>query len=290
MSEPWTSLKLIQWTTGHFEKKGIPNPRLDAELLLASVLKCKRVDLYIGFENAVSEKHLAEYKALIERRAKREPLQYILGETEFWGLKFKVTPEVLIPRPETELLVEECLKFVGAQFIAPGPDESGPYILDIGTGSGCIAVSLAKHIPEAKVVATDISKESLEVAKENAEANGVADRIEFVASDIAPWLFFETRGSKFDLIVSNPPYIDPLELDLLQAEVSRHEPRRALDGGKGGLEIVDKILTEAPDFLKSPGRLMLEVGEGQAEALKKKYPCETRKDYGGIERVIILIN
>lgn len=279
MTEPWTSLKLIQWTTGHFEKKGIPNPRLDAELLLASVLKCKRVDLYIGFENAVSEKHLAEYKALIERRAKREPLQYILGETEFWGLKFKVTPDVLIPRPETELLVEEALKFPEAKTI-----------LDIGTGSGCIAVSLAKHLPEAKVVATDISKESLEVAKQNAEKNGVADRIEFVASDIAPWLFFETQERKFDLIVSNPPYIDPLELDLLQTEVSRHEPRRALDGGKDGMEIVEKILKEAPDFLKSPGRLMLEVGEGQAEALKKKYPCETRKDYAGIERVIVLIN
>lgn len=280
MSEPWTSLKLIQWTAGHFEKKGIPNPRLDAELLLAHVLKCQRVDLYTGFEKTVSEKHLAEFKALIERRARREPLQYIIGETEFWGLKIKVTPDVLIPRPETELLVEEALKVPAAVDI-----------LEIGTGSGCIAVALAKHLPQAKIVATDMSKEALSVAKENAEAHGVADRIEFVASDIAPWLFFETQGREFDLIVSNPPYIDSLELDRLQPEVSQHEPRRALDGGKTGLEIIEKILREAPDFLKKgQGRLLMEVGEGQAVRLKKDFPCEIRKDYSGIERLIILIN
>jgi release factor glutamine methyltransferase len=239
MNEPWTSLKLIQWTAGHFEKKGIPNPRLDAELLLAHVLKCKRVDLYTGFEKTVSDRHLAEFKALIERRAKREPLQYIIGETEFWGLKIRVTPDVLIPRPETELLVEEALKQTGAKDI-----------LEIGTGSGCIAIALAKHLPEARVTATDISKDALSVAKENAEIHGVADRIEFVASDIAPWLFFETQERKFDLIVTNPPYLDPLELDLLQTEVSRFEPRTALDGGKAGLELIGKILDEAPDFLR----------------------------------------
>ncbi|HSA59255.1 MAG TPA: peptide chain release factor N(5)-glutamine methyltransferase [bacterium] len=280
MAEPWTSLKLIQWTAGHFEKKGIPNPRLDAELLLAYVLKCQRVDLYTGFEKTVSEKHLAEFKALIERRATREPLQYITGETEFWGLKIKVTPEVLIPRPETELLVEEALKNA-----PPAGD-----VLDIGTGSGCIAIALAKNLPGAKIVATDISKEALSVAKENAQAHGVADRIEFVTSDIAPWLFFETRERKFDLIVSNPPYIDSSELDFLQPEVSRHEPRSALDGGQGGLETIKKILQEAPDFLKIKGRLLMEVGEGQAERLKKDFPCEIRRDYSGVERLIILIN
>ena len=186
MSEPWTSLKLIQWTAGHFEKKGIPNPRLDAELLLAHVLKCQRVDLYTGFEKSISEKHLAEFKSLIERRARREPLQYIIGETEFWGLKIKVTPDVLIPRPETELLVEEALKHVGARFPRPGGETPPLQILEIGTGSGCIAVALAKHLPGAKIVATDISKEALTVAQENAEAHGVADRIEF-ANRYRPW-------------------------------------------------------------------------------------------------------
>jgi release factor glutamine methyltransferase len=278
MNEPWTSLKLIQWTAGHFEKKGIPNPRLDAELLLAHVLKCKRVDLYTGFEKTVSDRHLAEFKALIERRDKREPLQYIIGETEFWGLKIKVTPDVLIPRPETELLVEEALKQSGANDI-----------LEIGTGSGCIAIALAKHLPEARVTATDISKEALSVAKENAETHGVADRIEFVASDIAPWLFFETQERKFDLIVTNPPYLDPLELDLLQTEVSRFEPRTSLDGGKAGLEVIGKILEEAPDFLNGGGRLLIEVGEGKEERIRSEAPCEIRKDYNGINRFIILI-
>jgi len=298
MTEPWTSLKLIEWTSGHFEKKGIPNPRLDAELLLAHVLKCKRVDLYVGFEKTVSEKHLSEFKTLIERRAKREPLQYIIGETEFWGLKIKVTPDVLIPRPETELLVEEALKFPMAV-----------EILDIGTGSGCIAIALAKHLPDSKIVATDISKEALEIAKENAEAHGVADRIEFVASDIASILpgarlrptppnppSVRSDGmnpilahGKFDLIVSNPPYIPTSEFPDLQPEVRDFEPRKALDGGKAGLEVIGKILQEAPDFLKEGGRLLMEVGEGQAERIKKDFPCEIRKDYNGVERLIILI-
>lgn len=293
MTEPWTSLKLIQWTSGHFEKKGIPNPRLDAELLLAHVLKCKRVELYTGFEKIVSEKHLAEFKALIERRVKREPLQYIIGETEFWGLKIKVTPDVLIPRPETELLIEESLKAVGTNLVF-APDRAmtsiAPTILDIGTGSGCIAIALAKNLPEAKITATDLSKEALAVAKENAETNGVADRIEFVAADIAPWLFFETQEKKFDLIVSNPPYINSLELDLLQPEVSQFEPRSALSGGLSGFDIIEKILQEAPDFLRNEGRLLMEVGEGQAQILQKKYPSEIRKDYNGVERIIILIH
>src|SRR5262245_43806761 len=222
MSEPWTSLKLIQWTADFFQRKGIPNPRLDAELLLASVLKCKRIDLYTGFEKIVPEEKLAKFRLLIERRAKREPLQYILGETEFWGLAFKVTPDVLIPRPETELLVEEALKFVKSERSkvplrseredhekidgeSEGRAGSPLAIMDIGTGSGCIAIALAKNLPEAKIVATDLSKEALEVAKENAQTHAVVDHIEFIASDIAPWLFFEAQEKKFDLIVSNPP-------------------------------------------------------------------------------------
>jgi release factor glutamine methyltransferase len=274
--ESWTSLKLIQWTTGYFEKKGIPNPRLDAELLLAHVLKCPRINLYVDHEKTVSERDLAKFRELIERRAQREPLQYIVGETEFWGLKFKVTPDVLIPRPETELLVEEALKYPEAK-----------QILDIGTGSGCIAIALAKNLPAATIVATDLSKEALSVAKENAETHAVADRIEFVASDIAPWLFFETQEKKFDLIISNPPYVPSLDLDLLQPEVSKFEPRPALDGGKTGLSTVEKILHEAPDFLGRHGLLLMEIGEGQADALRPRLTT-VLKDYNGIERIAVL--
>ena len=183
----WTPLKLIQWTAEFFEKKGIPNPRLDAELLLAHVLRCKRIDLYTGHEKRIAEKDLAKYKDLIRRRAAREPLQYIIGETEFWGLKIKVTPDVLIPRPETELLVEEAIPVMGERAGVRGQ------ILDIGTGSGCIAIALAKNLPGTKIVATDISKEALSLARENAELNGVVDRIEFVLADIAPWRVFEAE-------------------------------------------------------------------------------------------------
>lgn len=279
MTESWTSLKLIQWTSGYFERKGIPNPRVDAELLLAHVLECQRVALYTDHEKVISEKLLAKFKSLLERRAKREPLQYILGETEFWGLKFKVTPDVLIPRPETELLVEEALKF-----------KDSKSILDIGTGSGCIAVSLAKHLPETKLVATDISKEALEVARENTETHALADRIEFVLADIAPWRVFQSEGRTFDLIVSNPPYIDEREMNSLQPEVRDFEPRGALVAGRGGLEIVEKILAEAMTFLRPEGLLLLEVGEGQAEKLRDR-TCkilEVKKDYQGAERIVIL--
>lgn len=289
MTEDWTPLKLIQWTTGHFEKKNIPNPRLDAELLLAHVLQCPRIDLYTGYEKIVSEKDLATFKALIERRAKREPLQYMIGETEFWGLKIKVTPDVLIPRPETELLVEEALKNVGAGFSRPGRENRAPtgiQILDIGTGSGCIAIALAKNLPDAKIVATDISREALAIARENAEVHGVADRIEFVLADIAPWRAFQAEDRKFDLILSNPPYIPTAEFPELQPEVRDFEPRKALDGGPEGLEVIDRILDEAPAFLKPKGHLLLEIGEGQGEKLRVK-ASHIRKDYSGIERVFV---
>ncbi len=277
----WTSLKLIQWTADYFEKKGIPNPRLDAELLLAHVLKCKRIDLYIHHEKIVGEKELASFRTLIERRATREPLQYITGETEFWGLTIKVTPDVLIPRPETELLVEEALKIGAAE------------ILDIGTGSGCIAITLAKNLPNAHITATDIAKEALEVARKNAEASGVADRIEFVLADVAPWKSFEAANKTFDLIVSNPPYIATHELDSLQPEVSRFEPRQALDGGEDGLLCIRKILDETPPFMKKGAALILEIGEGEDAWIKKTvFPSleltEIRKDYNDIPRIVIL--
>ncbi len=284
MIENWTSLKLIQWTTEYFEKKGIPNPRLDAELLLAHALKCQRIDLYTGHEKIVPQKHLDPFRAFVERRAKREPLQYIVGETEFWGLKIKVTPEVLIPRPETEMLVEEGLKFSDARSI-----------LDIGTGSGCIAIAVAKSLPGAKIVATDVSKEAIALARENAKFHKVSERIDFILSDIAPWRVFEAEGQRFDLIVSNPPYISTGEFPNLQPEVRDFEPRKALDGGPKGLDVILKILEEAPPFLKPTSYLLLEIGEGQAVKIPDLLPKNTslklrnvRKDYSGHDRIAVL--
>ncbi len=288
MNETWTSLKLIQWTADYFEKMGIPNPRLDAELLLAHVLKAKRIDLYTQFEKTVLEKHLVPFKELLQRRAKREPLQYILGETEFWGCKIEVTPDVLIPRPETELLVEWALK----EGQARGPAPTDPNILDIGTGTGCIAIALATHIPTARVIATDHSKPALEVAQRNIASHHLADRVALLPSDLAPWKSFEAEGQKFDLIISNPPYIRTDQLELLQPEVRDFEPRVALNGGKDGLDFYRRITQDAPRFLKPDGRLLLEIGEDQGEAVmclmtQVGLVVECRKDWSDHDRVVI---
>lgn len=279
----WTSLQLIQWTAGYFEKKGIPNPRLDAELLLSRALRCQRIDLYTRHERKIPEKELKKFRELVERRAQREPLQYILGETEFWGLKIKLTPAVLIPRPETEVLVEEILKLK--------PKE----ILEIGTGSGCIGIAIAKNLPGSRIMATDISPEALELARENAHAHGVGDRIEFVLADIAPWKRFEATGTLFDLIVANPPYIPTGEFPNLQPEVRDFEPRRALDGGPDGLAFIRQILHEAPPFLKPSGLLLLEIGDHQGALIKTETGHHAglslegiRKDLNGTERILIL--
>ncbi len=284
MSESWTTLKLIQWTSAYFEKAGIPNPRLDAELLLAHVLRCKRIDLYTRHEALLREKHLADFKELIRRRTQREPLQYIIGETEFYGLRLKVTPAVLIPRPETELLVEEALKTSPpSPLLSKERGERGE-VLEIGTGSGCIAIALAKHLPEAKVVATDISKEALEIAAENAKRHEVS--IEWIAADIAPWKRFTAEGRSFDLIVSNPPYIATGEFPNLQPEVRDFEPRKALDGGPEGLKFIRQILAEAPPFLKPGGWLLMEIGEDQTGSLKG---IEVKKDLSGCDRILKIL-
>ncbi len=304
----WTSLSLIQWTTGFFEKKGIPNPRLDAELLLAHVLKCKRIDLYMQFEKIISEKDRTAYRTLVERRATREPLQYILGETEFWGLTIKVTPDVLIPRPETELLVEEIVKRLKAQGsplvddptaanetpAAANREPRALDILEIGAGTGCISIALAKNLPQSSIIATDISPKALEVARQNIRHHALDARIKLTESNLAPWEDFQKTHRQFDLMVSNPPYIPADEITALQPEVSQHEPHLALSGGESGLDIIEKIHEHAIPFLKPQACLMMEIGEGQAQTLKEKYenhpmlPCsESVKDYQGIERIVI---
>lgn len=291
----WTSLTLIQWTSDWFKKQGIPNPRLDSELLLAHILGVKRIDLYTQHEGIIGEKQRARYKMLVQRRAKREPLQYIIGETEFFGLTIQVTPDVLIPRPETEVLVELAIKCVGAA-LRGRPDEEHPQreiqILDIGTGSGCIAIALAKNLPSARVVATDISKEALTVAGKNGTLQKLSSRIKLVLTDLAPWKSFEAAGQKFDLILSNPPYIATGEFPTLQPEVRDFEPRIALEGGKDGLDFYRRIAEDAPRFLAPGGGLFLEVGETQAaivsELLEKRgLACQIKMDLTGINRIVI---
>lgn len=282
MDETWTILKVLQWTTAFFSKKGIEQPRANAEVLLAHVLRTERIQLYLRYDQPLGPAELARYRQVVQRRAAFEPTQYITGKQEFWSLEFEVSPAVLIPRPETEVLVEKAIELLG----------KGSYrVLDIGTGSGAIAVSLAAQCPEIRIVATDRSFEALKIAKRNAERHKVQDRISFAAMDLLNG--FLPSGVFFDLIVTNPPYIGDLEFAELPLEISRHEPEAALRGGGGdGLGIIRKILDEAPRYLRPGGSLLMEIGKGQSERLRSGDPnsrvdrCEFIRDYSGVLRVL----
>lgn len=245
--EIWTTLKVLAWTTGYLTEKGVENARRESEWLLCAATGLDRVGLYLNFDKPLSDDELAVFRGLVVRRGKREPLQHILGSQEFDGLSFEVSPAVLIPRHDTEVLIEEALRR------AP----HAKTVLDIGTGSGCIAIALAHRLPRAVVAAIDLSTDALVVARHNAESNGVA--VEFLqGSFLQP-----VAGRTFDLIVSNPPYITSGDLADLQPEVRDFEPRLALDGGPDGLDAYRAIIAEAPDFLNPCGWLLLEVGAGQ---------------------------
>lgn len=265
----------------------------ETELIFCELLKCDRLSLYLNKDALLNKDECAKLSLALKKRAQGIPLQYILGRTEFMGLAFKVTPEVLIPRPETELLVETAIKYVSKCQSAKVPKLN---ILDLATGSGCIAVSLAKSLPEAKVYASDISAKALEVAKENAALNRV--NIEFIQSD----LFSDCRVSLpagqagilgYGLIISNPPYIPSGEINKLQPEI-QYEPRIALDGGSDGLCFFRRIIRESPGYLTGGGLLVMEIGFKQAQSIKDIFQnspdfeiIEVVKDYSGIERVIV---
>lgn len=246
--EKWDVLKILNWTKGYLADKGVENPRLEAEWLLCEALSLDRVGLYLNFDKPLSDSELAAYRSMVARRAKREPLQYILGSQEFMGLEFQVSPAVLIPRHDTEVLVTEALKR-GSECRS---------ILDIGTGSGCVAIALAKALPGAGICSVDISGAALAVARDNAQRNKVA--VELVQGS----LLEPFAGRRFDMIVSNPPYIPVADLDTLQQEVRGFEPLSALDGGADGLDFYRRITSDAPKHLNPGGWLLFEVGAGQA--------------------------
>ena len=277
MAETWTVLRVLRWTSGYLAERGVDGGRLDAELLLGEVLQLDRVGLYLNFDRPLTADELTRYRERVARRARREPLHYILGKAEFWSLPFRVGPEVLVPRADTEVLVEEALERIG----------KGARILDVGTGSGAIAVALAHERPEAAVVAVDISTEALAVAQENARANGVAGRIRFLPGDLQA-----LPGEEFDLVVSNPPYIPGGELADLMPEVRDFEPRLALDGGRDGLDSYRQLARQAPQLLRPEGWLLVEVGAGQAAAVQELLAAAglgeifCRDDYAGVPRVV----
>lgn len=251
----WTTLAVLDWTTQRFAEAEISSARLEAQLLLAHVLKCSRMQLYTGFDKPLAEAELAAYRGLIKRRLAGEPVAYLLGEHEFWGLPLHVDPHVLIPRPDTETLVEVARDTL--------PDRSAPCtVLDLCTGSGAVALALAKELPASRVIATELSPEAAAIARKNAERNSLADRVDIRVGD----LFAPAFGERFDLIVANPPYIATDVIATLSAEVHR-EPRLALDGGPDGLAFYDRICAEAAAYLLPGAALVLEHGFDQADAV-----------------------
>ena len=268
-----TVLEAIQRSTEFLGRKGVDSPRLQAELLLAHLLKQPRMRLYLEFERVLTPAEVEAFRALIQRRGKREPLQHIIGSTSFCGLEIAVSRDVLVPRPETELLAERGWTFLNqlstlrSSQTGDGstPSAQPSIVLDFGTGSGCLSIALAFKCPAAEVYAVDISPEALGLARENAARHGVAERIRFLQGDGFAAVPEEAR---FDLVISNPPYIPSGDIASLQPEVRDYDPHLALDGGADGLDYGRRLAVEAARFLKPGGRVMLELGDGQAETLR----------------------
>jgi release factor glutamine methyltransferase len=283
----WTIDRLINWSTDYLEQKGVDNPRLDAEVLLSHLLGIERVEIYLNPERSLNQTRFSDFKSLIRKRGQRKPLQYLVGKQEFWSLDFKINEDVLIPRPETEILIEEAVRIMSKE----SSSISRHRILDMGTGCGVIAVSLAKELESAWILATDISRSALGIARENAARHQVRERILFLGAD----LFNPLRENHFcfNLIVSNPPYIPSGGFNQLEPEIRDFEPRQALNGGEEGLEFLREIAKQADKFLLPAGWLLLEVGEGQAEKvtgfLKESGRYRTPmiiKDYADRQRVV----
>jgi release factor glutamine methyltransferase len=274
-----TVLEILNKSTQFLKEKGVESPRLSAELLLSAFLKCRRLDLYLNFDKPLTEAETDGLRQWVVRRGKREPLQYITGSCEFFGLNFEVNPSVLIPRPETETLVETVVNDYR--------EKGAALFLDLCTGSGAIAVAVRKKLPDAVVTASDISPAALETAQRNAETNGV--EIEWVLSD----LFNGLENRKFDVILSNPPYCVKNVIPSLQPEVRDHEPVLALDGGEDGLDVCRLILSAVPKHLNPSSRLYLEAGEdqmGRLAGLGEKSGLKSMtvlKDLAGKERIAV---
>jgi release factor glutamine methyltransferase len=281
MAEEWTVRRILDWTTAHFKQHGSDTPRLDAEILLAHARSCRRIELYTHFDEPLTEGQRAVMRDLTKRRAKSEPVAYLVGHREFFSLDFRVTPDVLIPRPDTETLVMELLD-------AARPLEA-PRILDIGTGSGCIAIATAVNLPSARMTATDLSEPALAIARQNAETHKVAGRIRFLHGDLFAPL---PAGEQFEIIASNPPYVADYERETLQNDVRRYEPHTALFAGPNGTEILFRIIEGAAARLTPGGTLLLEISPEQAGAARSRIEAtgtyddvRVLKDAGGLLRV-----
>lgn len=281
--QTWTLGALLDWTAKHLATKGVESPRIDAEVLLAHAASCKRIDLYgARFAEEAAPPVRQAYKDLIRKRLEGCPVAYLVGKKEFYGLELKVSPAVLIPRPDSETVVVECLALAKSM--------PGPAVLDIGTGSGNLALAIAKNHAAANVTALDVSADALAIARANAEKHGLSQRVRFLQGDLFAPL---AKDERFDFIVSNPPYIPHEDLDKLPIGVRQYEPLLALDGGPGGFAVFDRLIDQARSRLVAGGWLILEIGSPQetpARQRLEKHPeyevGATVRDYSGHPRVL----
>ena len=306
MNEIWTIGRILKWTENFFKEKGIESPRLDAEVLLGHVLEKERIYLYVHFDEPLQPQELAEYREAIKQRIRRVPVAYIIGQREFMGLTFHVTEDTLVPRPDTEILVQAAIERLKKM---SGAEEARPVrFADIGTGTGAICLSVLHYLTQATADTVDISEAARKVAEENAEALDVKGRITFYTGDLLAPLSKaqsggagdkasaaeETAGARYDAILSNPPYIPDADIETLAPEVRCKEPRTALAGGADGLDFYRRLVADSPALIKDDGFLAVEVGIHQAQAVAKMavesgnfVRTEIIKDYGGIERVVV---
>jgi release factor glutamine methyltransferase len=286
MPDEWTLGRLLAWTTDYLKGQGAESPRLDAEILLAAAHGCQRIQLYTSFDEPADETTRQRFRELVRRRAEGTPVAYLVGHKEFYSLSFRVTPDVLIPRPETELLVVRLLDLAKRR----GAESGSISIADVGTGSGIIAVCAARSLPQAEVTAIDFSSAALAIAQENAARHGVAERIEWLQGDLFAAVPADRR---FDLVASNPPYVSSAEFDKLPVTVRNFEPRQALEAGPRGTEVIERLIPAAAERLTPGGWLLMEISPMIEQAVGKLLEHEstldthaTIKDLAGLPRVV----
>jgi release factor glutamine methyltransferase len=294
--ETWTIQKLLNWVTQYLTEKGIESPRLSAELLLSEILGLKRIELYTHHDSPVAHKELDKLHDLVKRAGQNEPIAYLVGKTEFYSMELLVTQDCLIPRPETELLVQRAIEFLRDSRHKSGvlSLESGVCICDLCTGCGCIATAIAKNFPNARIIATDISDAALAVAASNVEKHQLQDRITLLSGDLFEPVIPQLESGKFDLIVSNPPYVSSVEYEKLDKNVLDYEPRLALFAGIDGLDIYRRILEKVDEFLKPDSALIMEIGYAQGPAIKEMLEkteifsaIKIEKDFSNNDRIVI---
>ncbi len=289
MDQVWTIKKLLEWMASHFGQKGIDSPRLTAEIILSFVLQMERIELYTHFDEVVQKLQLDKLHNLVKRCLQNEPVQYLTGRCEFYSLSLKVAPDCLIPRPETELLVERAIEFLRSR-------AGAQYVCDLCTGCGCVAVAVAKNFPDAKIIATDVCDKALSIAAENIAKYNLSERIELLQGDLFKPVISRLDVKEFDLIVCNPPYVSKTEYEKLDLKVRNYEPKLALAGGPDGLDIYRRIAAEVPGHLKKEGAVILEIGCLQGKQVKELLeetnafgPIKVEKDFNNNDRIVTAI-